>query len=228
MMKKWFLPLVLALSSPSLWAGGLDALSERDAAGGLKEALVRSSVAAVSQLGVTDGFLGNDKVRIPLPESLLKAEGLMRAFGMERKAEDLKVAMNRAAEAAVREAKPILVNAVKKMTWEDAKGILSGGDDAATRYFRRATAEDLTAKFLPVVKQATAKVSLAEKYNQYAGKAAQLGLIDSSQADLDRYVTGKALDGLFLVIGEQERAIRRDPVGQGSALLKKVFGAVAQ
>jgi hypothetical protein len=113
------------------------------------------------------------------------------------------------------------------MTLSDAKDVLSGGDDAATQYFRRTTDKDLAAKFAPIVKNATARVRLAEKYNQYAGKAAKLGLMDASDADLDQYVTKKTLDGLFLVIGEQERAIRQDPVGQGSALLRKVFGAVA-
>ena len=132
--------------------------------------------------------------------------------------------MNHAAELAVVEAKPILVNAVKNMSFDDARGILTGGDDAATQYFRRATSADLTAKFLPVVKQATAKVELADKYNDYAGKAAKMGLLDKKDANLDQYVTQKALDGLFLMVAEQEKAIRKDPMSTGSALLKKIFG----
>lgn len=226
-MKKWLMVLAGITLSASLNAAGLDDLSNRDASAGLKEALTKSAVAAVSQLGTADGFLGNDKVRIPLPDSLRQAEGLLRTMGMGKQADELKVAMNRAAESAVKEAKPILVGAVKKMTLNDAKDVLSGGDDAATQYFRRTTDKDLAAKFAPIVKNATARVRLAEKYNQYAGKAAKLGLMDASDADLDQYVTKKTLDGLFLVIGEQERAIRQDPVGQGSALLRKVFGAVA-
>jgi hypothetical protein len=226
-MKKWLIVLAGLMLSSSLNAAGLDDLSNRDASAGLKEALTKSAVAAVSQLGAADGFLGNDKVRIPLPDSLRKAEGLLRTLGMGKQADELSVAMNRAAESAVQEARPILVGAVKKMTVSDAKDVLSGGDDAATQYFRRTTDQDLAAKFAPIVKNATARVRLAEKYNQYAGKAAKLGLLDAKDADLDQYVTRKTLDGLFLVIGEQERAIRQDPVGQGSALLRKVFGAVA-
>jgi len=226
-MNKWLMVLAGLVLSSSLNAAGLDDLSNRDASAGLKEALTKSAVAAVSQLGTADGFLGNDKVRIPLPDSLRKAEGLLRTMGMGKQADELSVAMNRAAESAVQEARPILVGAVKKMTVNDAKDILSGGDDAATQYFRRTTDQDLAAKFAPIVKNATARVKLAEKYNQYAGKAAKLGLMDARDADLDQYVTKKTLDGLFLIIGEQERAIRQDPVGQGSALLRKVFGAVA-
>jgi len=226
-MKKWLMILAGLVLSSSLNAAGLDDLSNRDASAGLKEALTKSAVAAVSQLGTADGFLGNDKVRIPLPDSLHKAEGLLRTLGMGKQADELKVAMNRAAESAVKEARPVLVGAVKKMTLNDAKDVLSGGDDAATQYFRRTTDQDLAAKFAPIVKNATARVRLAEKYNQYAGKAAKLGLLDAKDADLDQYVTRKTLDGLYLIIGEQERAIRQDPVGQGSALLRKVFGAVA-
>lgn len=226
-MNKWLMVLAGLVLSSSLNAAGLDDLSNRDASAGLKEALTKSAVAAVSQLGAADGFLGNDKVRIPLPDSLRKAEGLLRTMGMGKQADELSVAMNRAAESAVQEARPILVGAVKKMTVSDAKDVLTGGDDAATQYFRRTTDQELAAKFAPIVKNATARVKLAEKYNQYAGKAAKLGLMDASDADLDQYVTKKTLDGLFLIIGEQERAIRQDPVGQGSALLRKVFGAVA-
>jgi len=226
-MNKQLMVLIGLMLSCSLNAAGLEDLTNRDASAGLKEALTKGAEVAVSQLGAADGFLGNDKVRILLPDSLRKAEGVLRTFGMGKQADELGVAMNRAAELAVQEAKPILVGAVKKMTVLDAKDILSGGDDAATQYFRRTTDKDLTAKFAPIVKNATAKVQLAEKYNQYAGKAAKLGLIDASDADIDQYVTRKIMDGLFLVIGEKERAIRQDPVGQGSALLKKVFGAVA-
>lgn len=226
-MRKWLMVLAGMILSASLNAAGLENLSNRDASAGLKEALTKGAEAAVSQLGAANGFLGNDKVRIPMPDSLRKAESMLRMLDMGQQADELNVAMNRAAEAAVQEAKPILVGAVKKMSVSDAKDILTGGDDAATQYFRRTTDKDLAAKFAPIVKKATAKVQLADKYNRYAGKAAKLGLMDAKDADLDQYVTSKALDGLFLVIGEQERAIRQDPVGQGSALLRKVFGAVA-
>lgn len=207
-------------------AAGIDALSNKDAIGGLKQALTQSAGAAVGKLGATDGFLGNPKVKIPLPESLQKVEGLMRSFGMGKKADELIVTMNRAAEAAAPEAKTLLVDAVKRMSVEDAKAILTGGDDAATQYFRKNTAEPLAKKFLPIVKKATAKVGLASKYNELAGKGVKFGLVPEKDANIENYVTQKALDGLYLMMAEEERAIRKDPLGQGSKLLQKVFGVL--
>ncbi|HET7776687.1 MAG TPA: DUF4197 domain-containing protein [Azospira sp.] len=201
-------------------------VSNGEAVSGLKEALTRGAEVAVSQLGKTNGFLGNDKVRIPLPGALEDAAGMMHKFGMGKQADELVETMNRAAEAAVVEAKPLLVNAVKQMSVKDAQGILTGGDDAATQYFKRTTSSPLTQKFLPIVKQATAKVQLADKYNQFAGKAAKFKLIEEKDANLDDYVTRKALDGLFLMIAEEEKAIRKDPVGTGSKLLGTVFGSL--
>jgi hypothetical protein len=203
-------------------------LSNQDAVQGLKDALVQGADRAVSQLGTANGFLGNPKVKIPLPASLQKAERLMRMVGMGAQADELVTSMNRAAEMAVTEAKPLLVDAVKRMSVQDAKGILTGGDDAATQYFRRSTSAALTQKFLPIVKEMTARVNLAQLYNQYAGQAASFGVIDAKDANLDNYVTQKALDGLFLVIAEQERAIRKDPIGSASKMVQKVFGAVGK
>ena len=207
-------------------AAGVDALSSNDTASGLKEALTRGAEIAVGQLGKKDGFLGDKRVRIPLPESARSVEKAMRTFGMKKQADELIETMNRAAEMAVVEAKPILTNAVKNMSFDDARGILTGGEDAATQYFRRTTSNNIAARFLPIVKKATAKVDLAGQYNQYAGQAAKLGLLDKKDADLDTYVTHKAMDGLFLMIAEQEKAIRKDPVGTGSAIIKKVFGTL--
>jgi len=206
----------------------LASLSGKDASAGLKEALTRGAEFAVAQLGKPDGFLGNAKVRIPLPPSLQKVESMVRKLGMSKQADELVDTMNRAAESAVVEAKPLLVDAVKKMTVKDAKAILSGPEDSATQYFRTATAAQMTQKFLPIVKKATAKVQLADKYNAFAGKAAKLNLIDQKDADLDKYVTQKAIDGLFLMVAEQEKQIRQDPIGTGSNLLKKVFGAIGK
>ena len=134
--------------------------------------------------------------------------------------------MNHAAEMAVKEASPILVDAVKKMSIKDAEGILTGGDTAATDYFRKTTSDTLTKKFLPIVQQATAKVQLAGQYNELAGQGEKLGLVKSDDANIDSYVTRKALDGLFLVIGEQEKAMRKDPLGAATGLARKVFSAL--
>jgi len=216
---------VLFISAPAL-AAGLADISNRDAVAGLKEALTRGSQVAVSRLGVENGFYGNDRVRIPLPESLRKMEAVMRSLGIDKQADDLALRMNRAAEAAVPEAKPLLVDAVKRMSVQDAKGILAGGDNAATQYFKRATSEPLGKKFLPIVKKAMEKVKLAEKYNELAERGARFGLVREEDAKLEDYVTRKTLDGLFVVMGEEEKKIRQDPVGAASNIIKKVFGAI--
>lgn len=201
-------------------------LSEADAAAGVRAALERGAVAAVGLLGRTDGFLGNPKVRIPLPGFLEDAAKLLRATGQRKRVDELVVAMNRAAEQAVPEARLLLVNAVKSMSVEDGRKILTGGDNSVTDFFATKTREPLGVKFLPIVTRATEKVRLADKYNAVAAKVSRLGLLKKEDANIQQYVTGKALDGLYLMIGEEERKIRRDPVGTGSAILKKVFGAL--
>ena len=213
----------LIISAPS-FALGLDGLSNGEASSGLKDALTQGAAAAVGKLGVENGFLGNEKVKIPLPDALKRVESGLRMLGMQRQADELVIAMNRAAEQAVPEARALLVGAVKSMSLQDAKGILTGGDTAATDYFRRTTSAQLTEKFLPIVTQATSKVGLAEKYNNLAGQGAQLGLVDAKQAKIENYVTQKALDGLFLMIAEQEKAIRKDPLGAATGMAQKVFG----
>ncbi len=208
------------------YAAGLDALTNTDAAGGLRAALSQGIDTAVKQLGANNGFLNDPRVTIPLPPALQKIDRALRLLGMGADADALKVAMNHAAEAAVAEAKPVFKRALQSMTIEDAKTILVGGDDSATQYFRRATSAELASKFKPIIARQTARVQLASVYDRYAGKAAQLGLVTSQEADLNDYVTGRALDGLFSRIADQERAIRKDPLGQTSSIIKKVFGAV--
>ncbi len=225
-MRTWTGLLMLLTLSLSAFAAGLSGISNQEASSGLKQALLQGSSAAVAKLGVPNGFLGNPKVRIPLPASLEKARKLMRMFGMGKQADELVVTMNRAAEAAVPEAKPLLIDAIKRMSVRDAKGILTGGNDSVTQYFARSTSAALTAKFLPIVKRATDKVGLAQQYNAYVGKGARFGLVKEKDANIESYVTQKTLDGLFLMIGEEERAIRSNPLGQASGLLKKVFGAL--
>lgn len=218
-------PLLLALVTltPLARAAGL---SEGDANAGIRAALERGADSAVALLGRTDGFLGNPLVRIELPGSLREAARLLRATGQGARLDELVTAMNRAAEAAVPAARPLLVNAVKRMSVEDGLQILRGGDDAVTQFFAGKTREPLHAEFLPIVTRATEKVALADKYNAVARKASGFGLVKGDEANLQQYVTGKALDGLYRLIGEEEKKIRRDPVGTGSALLKKVFGGL--
>ncbi|MDZ4202127.1 MAG: DUF4197 domain-containing protein [Gallionella sp.] len=201
----------------------LSMFSNKDQIGSLKQALTQGAETAVRNLAKENGYLGNDKVRIPLPESLQKADKLMRQFGMGRYADDLVTSMNRAAEAAVPEAKTLLVGAVKKMTVADAKTILTGPNDAATQYFRKTTETALAGKFKPIVTKSMQKVKLAEKYDQFAGKGAQFGLVDERDAKLDDYITRRALDGLFVMMAEQEKAIRANPLEATGNLAKKVF-----
>ncbi|HSF48651.1 MAG TPA: DUF4197 domain-containing protein [Burkholderiales bacterium] len=217
--------LALLSAVPAL-AGPLDSFSNADAVKGLKDALTQGASAAVAKLGVDDGFLKNPKVKIPLPENLQKVERMLRTFGMGQQADELVVAMNRAAEAAVPEAKALLIDAVKKMSVADAKQILNGGDNAATQYFRKVTEAPLTQKFLPIVNEATQKVGLAQQYNQFAASGARFGLVKEEDTKIENYVTRRALDGLYLVIGEQEKALRENPVQASTSMAKKIFDAL--
>lgn len=216
----------LLLVNLAAFAGPLDSISSADASKGLKEALSKGASAAVAQLGVAGGFLNDGKVRIPLPPALQKAEKVMKVMGMQKQADELVTAMNHAAEAAVPEAKALLLDSVKQMSVTDAKNILTGGDDSVTKYFREKTEGALTKKFLPIVTKATDKVGLAEKYNGLAAQGKSLGLVKEQDANIESYVTRKALDGLYAVIAEQEKQLRSNPLGAGSDLLKKVFGAL--
>lgn len=218
-------PATPATANPSA-ASALSGFSNKDQVGSLKQALTQGAETAVANLSRENGYLGNDKVRIPLPDGLKKADSLLRTVGMGKYANDLTTSMNRAAEAAVPEARALLIGAVKNMTVEDAKGILMGGDDAATQYFRNNTETALTGKFKPIVNKSMQKVKLAEKYDQFAGKGAQLGLVDQRDVRLDDYITRKAMDGLFLMMAEQEKAIRANPMQAAGSLAKKVFSAI--
>ena len=214
----------LVLTSVTLAAGIAD-ISNRDAVAGLKEALTNGAHAAVGRLGVENGFFGDGRVKILMPESMKKAENLMRRLGMGKQADELILRMNRAAEAAVPEAKAVLVDAVKAMSVADARGILTGGEDAATQYFRRTMSDPLTRRFLPIVVKAMEKVEVAQSYDRFASRGARLGLVRKEDANLEDYITRKALDGLFLMIAEEEKKIRRDPMAETSNILRKVFGA---
>ena len=211
------------------WARGATTIaradtSQADAASGIRAALERGIASAIALLGRPDGFLGNPKVRIPLPGFLENGAKLLRLSGQGARLDELVTAMNRAAESAVPQAAPLLRNAVKSMSVDDALRIVRGGDTAVTDFFAGKTREPLSVQFLPIVTRATERASLASKYNAVAGKVSGMGLVKREDANLEHYVTGKALDGLYTMIGEEERKIRRDPVGTGSALLKRVFG----
>jgi uncharacterized protein DUF4197 len=216
--------VLITCAGPAL--AQLDRLTQREALSGLKAALEQGAHAAVATLGRADGFLGNPQVKIPLPESLERTEKLARRLGFANEVDNLIVAMNRAAEAAVPEARKLLVDSVKKMSAQDAKSVLTGGDTAASDYFRRSTHQTLHDRFLPIVVKATEKVGVAQKYRELARPAAAFGLLKTEHADLDEYVTQKALDGLYFMLAEEEKKIRKDPVSAGAAIVRKVFGAL--
>jgi hypothetical protein len=205
---------------------GLGQFTAQEQTDSLKQALTQGAETAVRNLAKENGYLGNDKVRIPLPENLQKADRTMRRFGLGKYSDELITSMNRAAEAAVPEAKALLIGAVKNMTVTDAKDILLGNDDAATQYFRRNTETALGEKFKPIVNQSMQKVSLAQTYDRFAGKGVKLGLVKQQDANLDDYITRKALDGLFLMMAEQEKEIRAHPLQAVGDLAKKVFSAL--
>jgi hypothetical protein len=225
MRRRQFTNATLAAAA-ALLAGSARAasVSDADAASGIRAALERGAGAAVDLLGKPDGFLGDPKVRIPLPGILKDAAKLAKYTGQQKQVDELVTAMNRAAEAAVPEARALLVSAVKSMSVSDARKIVSGGNDSVTRFFASKTRQPLGEKFLPIVTRETQKVDLAARYNALAGKASGMGLVKGDEASVERYVTAKALDGLYFMIGEEEKKIRRDPIGTGSAILAKVFG----
>ena len=209
-----------------VFALGLADLTNQDAAKGIKGALTQGAASAVGKLGVPGGFMNNPKVKIPLPPALDEVAKGMRLMGRGKDADELVASMNQAAEQAVPEAKTLLMTAVRTMSIEDAKKILTGGDGSVTQFFREKTAAPLAVKFLPIVKATTARVGLAQKYDQLAGEGEKLGVVKGDAASIEEYVTHKTLDGLYTMIGEEEHAIRENPAAAGSAIVSKVFSAL--
>lgn len=205
---------------------GLAALTSADASRGLKQALQKGGEVAVQLLGAHDGFWGNDKVRIALPDAVNKAGKLLKSLGMGQQLDELNLQMNRAAEAAVPKAQKWLTQAIETMSVKDAKSILQGGDDSVTQFFASKTREPLTVEFMPTVKQSLEKLGVVNQFNAVAVKLTGMGLLDKDKAKLETHVTDKTLDGLYFMIGEEEKKIRQNPAQAGSAILTKVFGAL--
>jgi len=220
--------ILAALVVTSASAAGLDDITNRDAVNGLKQALTNGAQAAVAKLGKQDGFMGDSRIRIPLPPSMKRAEAMMHSIGAGKQADDLVLRMNRAAEAATPQAKSLLVDAAKKMSVQDAKGILTGGPDSATQYFKRTTSDALAQKFKPTVKKAMAKVKLAQAYDEIAASGTKFGLVKEDDSNLEDYITRRTLDGLFVGIADEEKKIRENPKAAASSIVKKVFGALAK
>lgn len=188
--------------------------------------LEESTRAAVQQLGQPGGFNNNPDVRIELPGNLGKAARAMKMFGQGQQVTALENSLNSAAEQAIPEAQALLLDAVKNMTISDAKGILNGPENSATAYLDRSSRDQLRTRFLPMIEHATQSSGLAQQYNNFAGQAANFGVIDAKDASIESYVTEQALDGLFTIIAEQEASIRQNPAQAASDIAKKVFDLI--
>jgi len=237
-MRPSLLPIALALCC-TIAAAQLDqavkkadeALGQRDTSGlsnekiisGLKEALQVSTAKAIALTGKRDGFLQNEQIRILLPPKLQAVGKGMRLLGMGEQVDDLEIGMNRAAEQATPQAKQIFLAALKKMTFDDARRILTGNETAATDYFRRTSSTDLAGAFTPIVHQSLEHVGVVKQYDRVI-KEAPGGSALASEFDLDKYVVDKTLDGLFYMLGAEESKIRKNPAAQTTELLKEVFG----
>ncbi len=241
-MKKIFLLALLLATGPLLQAqfpkilekatgslpGGTSALSNEEVVAGLKEALEKGAHRSVEQASVVDGFWGNDRLRIPFPPAAEKMKTTLVRIGMEPQVKEFELTMNRAAEDAAREAAAVFVTAIKGMSVGDGFAILKGGEKAATNYLQDKTTAELTTRFRPIVEQATTKVALANHWTPLANAYNRATMLTGGQAvdpDLDGYITGKAIDGLFILVAEEEARIRKDPLARTSDLLRKVFGS---
>lgn len=202
-----------------------NALDPATAAAGLRQALEAGTQLAVNQLGREDGYFANARVKIPLPDSLRRMERTLRKLGQGETADALILSMNRAAETAAPEARAVFLHAIRQMSVQDAVGIVRGADDAATAYFRRHTEATLLQRFRPVVAASTDRVAVMQRYKKFLRDAGPVAaLFDTASLDIDEYVTRKALDGLFVLVADEERRIRHDPVARSTELLRTVFG----
>jgi hypothetical protein len=236
--------IVLLIPLTSVWAGwdkdlqkkikdfqsekpkgsGHKELSEQQIVDGLKEALNVSTDNAVKSSGQKDGYFGNPAIKIPMPEQLQKVEKGLRQIGNGKIADEFVLSMNRAAEQAAPAARQIFWDAIKSMSFEDARKILQGNDTAATEYFKMKTTDQLRKAFLPAVSEATNSVGVTRNYKTLANKAKSVSFIKFEPVDIDAYVVNKALDGLFYLVGEEEKKIRKDPLARVTEILKQVFG----
>lgn len=225
-MRAYFAGCIGLLFAAQACALSLNELSQNQAGDGMKAMLEQSARVAVQQLGQPGGFSNNPEVRIELPGNLGKAARAMKMLGKSKQVTALEDSMNRAAEAAMPHAQELLLDAVKKMTINDAKGILQGPNNSATAYLDRSSREQLRNHFLPMIQRVTQSSGLTQQYNNFAGQAASYGVIDAKDASIENYVTEQALDGLFSIIAEQEASIRQNPAQAATDIAKKVFGVL--
>lgn len=236
-MRKAFLPalLVLLLSATLLRAGMLEDVmkhvggpakgpDESTTAAGLKQALSIGTENAVKSVSRTNGYFGNQAIKILMPEKIRKVADVLGKIGYQKQVDEFVLSMNRAAEKAAPKAKAIFIDAIKGMSIEDARKILGGGDTAATEYFEQKTRGKLYDEFKPVISSSMNQVGCTRSYKEMMGKYDSIPFVSKQSLDLDHYVTNKALDGLFYMVGQEEEKIRTDPAARVTDLLKTVFG----
>ncbi|MBZ5694089.1 MAG: DUF4197 domain-containing protein [Acidobacteriia bacterium] len=207
-----------------LGLGSQSGLSDSKIASGLTEALKVGATNAVKLTGRPDGYFGNQAIKILMPKNMRPLEKGLRAVGYGPKIDDFVLSMNRSAEAAAPAAKKIFIDAILAMSFDDARKILSGGDTAATDYFKQKTTPQLTTAFRPIVEKTMDQNSVTKQYKALVGQAQQIPFMNSPNLDITNYVVSQALNGLFYVLGQQETKIRKDPAAQTTSLLKQVFG----
>jgi len=235
MKKIYFLVLIAILSiqnteaqllkdAKKLISSGSNGLTEKDAADGIKEALVNGTGESVKLVSIVDGYWGNPEIKIPFPSEAKEMESKLRSIGMGKKVDEFNVSMNRAAEKAANEAKTIFIAAIKVMTVKDAVNIVKGQNNAATMYLKNTTSPELKDKFQPIIKTSLDNVNATKYWSDLITAYNKIPLVKKINPDLPGYVTGKAIDGLFIMIAKEELKIRKDPLARTSELLKKVFG----
>lgn len=200
-------------------------LTEKDAADGIREALINGTGESVKVVSAINGYWGNPEIKIPFPPEAREMESKLRSIGMGKKVDEFNESMNRAAEKAANEAKPIFVSAIKGMTIKEAINIVRGPDDAATAYLKKTTSLQLSASFKPIIKTSLDNVNATKYWNDLITIYNKIPLVKRMNPDLSEYVTGKAIDGLFVMIAKEELKIRKDPIARTSDLLKRVFGS---
>ena len=204
--------------------GGTTGFTEKEAADGIKEALTNGTTNAVKFVAIKDGYFKNPEIKIPFPQDVKVIETKLRAAGLGKKVDEAILSINRAAEDAGNEAKPIFINAVKNMTIKDAINIVKGENDGATKYLKQSSSTELNTKFKPVIKTSLDKVGATKYWTEIITAYNKIPLVKKLNPDLAQYVTGKAIDGLFVMVAKEEAKIRKDPAAQVSDLLKKIFG----
>jgi len=237
MKKICFLILVISLFSINLTHAGIfdDVLKsigtsstggpdESTIISGLKEALSIGTDKAVKNVSQVDGYFGNQVIKILIPEKIQKVADILREIGYQKQVDDFVLSMNRAAEKAAPQAASIFVDAIKGMTFEDAKKILNGGDTAATEFFKSKTHDKIYSAFKPIISSSMDEIGVTHSYKEMMGKYESLPFMSKESVDLDHYVTNKAMDGLFYMVGQEEKKIRTDPASRITDLLKTVFG----